>query len=424
MLPFPISRGAAPRTAAAVALVVLCAASPAPARGADGDGEDVRAVSVLGRGVLARTTLLVRGKVQRSGALGFGAEVGTVELLETLRGPAPGGATVQVLTSEKGYFRRYPGEAVFFLKPLSGGTRYEPVAVMDLADGAGEARLAALRRVLEVEALPEGERAGALRKVCLQGLQAEDAWTRRNAARELAHLTLVAPRVFTEPDFRDLARSASREEDPVLRPLLVEAADRLSAASRKGLLAAPGKPPPDASGDARREALLRVLRAGREASLRRDAARLLSEVDGEDVTGALAAALLKDQDAGVRQEAAIAMAARPATEAATAAFLDCLRLETDGPVLGVAVEALGFLKAEKAVEPLVALARRDSSRRGLCLFALARIATPAARAAMDDMRRAAAGGTEDDERVRSLVRYLLSPEFEEQEKTLRRLRRP
>jgi hypothetical protein len=399
----------------AVVVIFALAGSAVAAEEAVSDPD---AVSVLGRGVLGRSSLLIRGKVVRSGAMGFGVEVGTLEVLETLRGTAPAGGRIQVLTSEKDYFRRLPGEALFFVKPLRGGERFEPVAVMDLADGTGDVRLAAVRRVLTVEALPVAARAAAMRLVVLESLDAGDVWTRSNGARELAHLTSVAPGCFTPEDRRALARRAAGAEETALRPFLIEAADRLRAAEERGVLAPDTAPRTSALA----AALQRQVREDPDPVRRCEAVESLTASGGTAEADLLASVLEKDSAATVRAKVASALSRLPLTESSSRALTAAASQDGDATLRALAIESLGFLKVEAAVPLLERRARSSGDDLSLCLYALARIGSPAAKAALDALHGAANGSGERPRKTRLLIEFLRSKEFTEQETLLRRLR--
>ncbi len=426
------SSAAVRAVAAGGLLLSLLATFPASsAIASDGTDPDPGAVSVLGRGVLGRTDLLVRARVERVSRLAAGTQLGVLAVEETLRGPPPQGA-VQVMTTEDGYFSRYPGEAVFFLRALRASRRYDCLAVMDLADADGAPRLLALRRVLEVEALPAERRAGALREVCFESLGARDAWTRRNAGRETAHLADTRPDAFTPEDLADLRRVAGREGDSVLRPLLVEAVASLHAASRRGRL---GASQGGARTSLRGAPLLRVLRESADPAERRRAAEAVAAEEGAAAGDLLLGALASDPDAGVRGAVAGALVRVGGGPRVSEALLRALREEWDAGVRTAVVEALGELGLADAVVPLSELARRDPSLERVCLFGLARIRTPAALDALRGFRAPSPGPpgegagseaavlrAEADVARAALVDFLLSDDFLRQEEILRRVR--
>jgi len=393
---------------------LLAALLAAVAAAAPDDG----AVTVLGTGPLRESRAVVRAEVERVAASPSGVEIATVLVKETLWGEAAESPRLRLLTHEPGYFGRLSPEAVFFVDPVGASDRYAVRAVVELEGEAGKARLAALRRCLEVERLPAGDRAAALRAVIFEGLGATDAWTRQNAARELVHLAGLRPGTFSPEDARDVRKAASRARDRVLRPLLVEASEILVRASAAGTLA-----PSDPGAVTLRGApLLKTLREDPDPRLRRAAAEAAA---GEGAAGeaALRAALAGDADAGVRAAAAEALG-RSAGRDAADDLLRAAKGDGDLAVRAAAVEALGAARAEAAAGVLRDLARKPpASLAREALFALARIRTEEALAAIRGVRAEAAAEDGDAAReTRDLADFLLSEDFLLQEKALRRLR--
>jgi HEAT repeat protein len=375
-------------------------------------------VTVIGTGALRKSRVVVRGVLEKVATLEFGVEMATVRVEETLWGDAPGKDRIRILSNESGYFARVSPEAVYFLDPLEGGVRFTCCAVEDGGGAEGAARVAAVRRSLEIERRPRAERASALRAACFESLGAPDAWTRLNAGREIVHLAESLPRAFSAADFRDLRRAALRERDVVLRPLLVEAAQILSKAGEEGRLA-----PPDPGAVTLRGApLLRRLREDADPKSRRRAAEAAG-LEGEAGEAALAEATEKDADAGVRAAAAEALATAGSAARAGPVLLRRAREDADPAVRSAAVESLGILGVADAVAPLRDLARSDPAVSRRALFALARIRTPEAVDALKGIRVEAADSKEAAAReARDLVDFLLSEDFLRQEEALKKIR--
>jgi HEAT repeat protein len=374
-------------------------------------------VTVVGTGLLRQSRAVVRACVEKVAAVAAGVEIATVRVEETLWGEAPGGDRVRVLTHEAGYFARISTDAVLFLEPMGGG-RYACRGVVDLAGDDGPSKLAALRRCLEVEALPAEKRAAALRAICFEGLGATDRWTRRNAARETAHLAGARPDAFTEADAREVRRAAGRERDRVVRPLLVEAAEALDRAAAESRLA-----PPDPSAVTLRGApLLRRLREDPDAAIRRAAVEAAVS-EGRAGLDAVRERLLGDEDGSVRAAAAIALGGAGDAGAAPD-LVRAAREDAEIQVRAAAAEALGALRAEGAVASLRGLAREAKPAVAReALFSLARIRTEEALAAVRAIRNeAAAAPGEENGVLRDLCDFLVSDDFLRQEEALRRLR--
>ncbi len=386
--------------------------------GARAEDPDDGAVTVVGTGALRKARLVVRAFLEKVSMLELGVEMAVVRPAETLWGDAPKRETFRLMTNEPGYFARVSSDAVFFLTPTEGGGRYTCSAVVDLGGPDGEARLAALRRSLEVERRPREERPAAVRALCFEGLGAADAWTRRNAGREVAHLASTVPEAFSAGDARDLQRLAFRERDPVLRPLLVETAESLSLAAARGRLAveAPG------AVTLRGAPLLRRLREDPDPGRRRSAAEAVAR-EGPAGEAALAEALERDRDEGVRAAAAEALGTTVPSAATVQALLRRLREDAAPAVRTAAAEALGVLKVEEAVPALRGAFGADPALARAALFSLARIRSASALSALQAVRReAAASDAAGSRETRELADFLLSDDFLRQEEILRRIR--
>jgi HEAT repeat protein len=375
-------------------------------------------VTVLGTDVLRRARVAVRGTLDKVTHVGVGVEVATVGVAETLWGTPPEGKRIRILSNEAGYFSRVAPEAIFFLEPLEPGDRYTCRAVIDGTGEEGAARLAAVRRSLDIERRPREERAAALRASCFESLGAPDAWTRRNAGREIAHLSGLRPGAFTAADLRDLRRAALRERDTALRPSLVAAVESLSRAAAEDRLA-----PPDAGAVTLRGApLLRRLREDPDPKARRQAAEAAGR-EGEAGEAALVESVEKDADAGVRAAAAEALGSAGSAARSGPALLRRAKEDADPLVRAAAVESLGLLGAADAVGALGDLARGDAALARGALFALARIRTDGALEVLRALRAEAADGKAPGAAAsRDLVDFLLSADFVKQEESLKKVR--
>ncbi len=414
MRPSPAAR---PSPALLLAGMLLLASAPsALAEGgasAPGDG----AVTVLGTGPLRKARVVVRGVLEKVAALEFGVEVATIKVEETLWGESPGKDRIRILSNETGYFARVSPEAIYFVEPMEGGGRFTCHAVVDGVGAEGAARVAAVRRSLDIERRPAAERPAALRAACFESLGAPDSWTRQNAGRELAHLAEILPRAFSAEDLKDLRRAAQRERDSDLRRFLVATAQVLARAAEEGGLA-----PGDGKTVTLRGApLLRRLREDPDPKARRAAAEAAAG-EGEAGNEALAEALEKDADAGVRTAAAEALGSG-GSAAAGPVLLRRAKEDPDPGVRGAAVEALGILGVGSAVPRLLEIARSDPPVSRGALFALARIRTADAVEALKGVRVEAADSKDAGAReARELIDFLLSEDFLRQEEALKKIR--
>ena len=401
--------------ALALALLLLLPGDPPPGPGDPPPPAPVDdgPVTLLGAEVVGKPRIVLRGSIDKIAGIGMGVDMATITVAETLWGTPPEGNRVRILCSETGFFARIHPTSAFILEPLEGGDRFSCVKVLDGGGAEGAARLAAVRRCLEVERRPKGERAALLRALCFEGLGAEDAWTRSNAARELAHFAAIRPGAFSPRDLEDLRRTARRSRETALRPYLVEAVTALTKAGEEGRLA-----PGDADAVTLAGApLLRKLREDPDPKVRKAAAEAAARA-GPAGEGALMEAMAKDAAAAVRVAAAEALGGAGTPERAGPALLERAKDDRDPAVRAAAIESLGLLRVEAAVVPLHDLVKAEPLLARPAAFALARIRSAAALESLRALRAEAAAGGE----IRAAIDFLLSEDFVKQEEALRKVR--
>jgi hypothetical protein len=370
-------------------------------------------VSRMGKTLLAKSDLVVRGEVGRSSRLGAGISVLRFAVTDTLHGTAPG-ATLTVLTDDPDAAPA-PGIAcVLFLAHLSGD-RYRIVERMDLADRDGPMKEKTLKAYLAIENLSEpGPKRRALHDLLMENLGGGDTFLVYSAARELAHFTEANAEFFTAEDSAAIAAKRQTTRDPLLADLLQTALDRL--------------PPPPAAGESAPPAP----RPLRSPDFERLSAALAAGIEGvEDRRSAIAAvcarhlrhagpillAALGDDDPVIRE-----MAAREAGEAglaeAVAPLVAILGRETDKTVIRGAIQGLGLLRAAEAFPALGAFAAEPGLVRAVATAAM-RIGEPET---VEFVRalRASRGAAEPE--LADFLDFLLSDRFVEQEAVLSRVR--
>lgn len=314
------------------------------------------------------------------------------------------------------YLDRRPGTTyVLFLVAASGDATYRLENRIEIRGLEGQEKVRAIEAQVALSACPDPElRARRTRDHLLGALQANGAWTRANAARELSYLSGVRPDLFPREvrtaieEARDatsapavrrwldalLARlppldsRAPRERVPVPAP----AAEAGGAAGSAPAAAAPTVPAP--GGAARIDLLDAALRsAGPRAATR--ALVLFREEQEPEVQAWLVDWLA---DSGHAE-------ALPALRAAYAT--------ADAPVVREAlVRATGLLGGEADVawlkERLLSPHLRDAA-----VLALARLRTPTARAALEQLAAASAAGSEEQRDLARRIEVLLSSAFED-----------
>ncbi len=363
----------------------------------------------MGREVLPRVDVIVRGRVERVSAAAHGAEVGRVEPVDWMRGvPREQGSILVVLSAAEGALP-FPGrDALFLLRSIPYSDNLELVEVGTLDDEDGAARLAAMKRFLEIESIADpAARFAALRAYLRGALVSEEGWTRRNAAREYAALAAEVPGSLTAEDRPPLERALQRTPEKSFRTLLESA-----LAQCPGSKGSPARP---AAKPARDDDLAAYL-ARFDARDVSDAARRQCVIDaavelGERGTPLFAKALV-DDDPRVR-EAAAAAAGQLRTLALEPRIATMLTTDPSAGVRRTLVVAAGHLRSKASVSTLALLAKEGEPFARDAIFALARVRDDAALGELRRLRSEA----QDPER-RSVLDFLLSDRFVEQEKAL------
>jgi hypothetical protein len=369
-------------------------------------------VTHLGRTLLPRADAIVRARrVGSTSALPNGAEIGRIDVLEVLRGPPlEEPTTLSLIAGDAEILPPAGTEALFLLSGPTAGGNFDVVQVASL-QGDREARLAAFARYLEIEGIGDpSARREALRTYLRDALRSGSSWSRWNAAREYAALAEELPDVMQAQDRESLASAIASSGDRAYRALLQSALD----ACPGGTAGVAARAPATAEGASER---LVELNDRFSAAEKDAAARRAIVVDAAVRIGASAAPLferaLGDAEAPVR-EAAVAAAGQLGVASLEARLASMLATETSRAVRLTLVIALGHLRSKTAVPTLAALAREGGTYSREASFALARVRTDEALAALRRIR----GETRDVERA-ELLDFLVSDAFVEQERALR-----
>ena len=412
------------RPALSALLVVAAAAcasstAPAPLRATDaGTARDAAkppetAATHLGRTVLPRADAIVRGRLSETNAAGRGAEVGRLRPTEWLRPADCAYEGDLVVLSAKAGSLPLPGrDALFLLHALPESENFELVDVAPLDDDAGPARIATMKRYLEIEAMPGAdERVAALREHLRTAVVSSEEWPRANAAREYAAFADKFRSALETADRAALEQSLRRGADRVTRGFLETA---LAACPGGG--PRPAKPATAGQSPARAAPFLtRYSVPGATAAMRRQAVIDAAAEIGADATPLFERAL-EDQDAPVR-DAAAAAAGQCDVTALAPRLTSMLVTDTSLPVKRSLVMACGHLRAAGAVPALAAIARTTGPLTREAMFALARIRDEPA---LSELRRLRDEAPEASQREDAA--FLLSERFVEQERALRETR--
>jgi HEAT repeat protein len=364
----------------------------------------------VGRVALSRADVIVCGKVTRATPAAHGAIVAQVAASQWLRGEPPEDEAPLVVMTPSA--RVLPGagrEALFLLATRRGTDNHELVDVAPLDDSDGVARLSAMKKYLEIEAIPDGATRVAELRAYLRGALASDQkWTRSNAVREFAALAEELPGSLEAEDRPALEAARARTREPALATLLQAALDECpgDAIPRPRAAAAEA----DAS-DPVAAAAVRFDAADASPSVRRQAV-----IDAAVAAGARAAPLFAralDDEAPEVREAAAAAAGEHRIASLEPRIAAMLADDPSTPVRKTLVVAAGYLKSSASVPTLAILAKEGRPFAVEASFALARIRDDAAVAALN----ALAAEASDKDR-RAMLEFLLSEKFLEQERAL------
>jgi hypothetical protein len=428
--PDPGIRRAAPGLVVILALLVGCATGT---RGSSDDSEHVDpsvfdtpveradppkkrpAVTQIGREILPRTGMVVRGRTQRLSNV-RGTEVARFEVEEVLRSvpwdqlpDAVGSPILTVFCGEPGMLPRVGVEALLLVARRVRSPNHDVVQVVPIAGSGGAERLAAYKAYLEIESVQsEEERVEALRSYLHRAVRDSRRWTRDNAALEFGSLARFRPYDLGSDDVGVLRNAAMRSNSAVVQRSLQTA---LAVAERNNTRA-PRVPVPEVPNE---ELLAPFTVSYGAATDPADRRKIVLEAAVELEAGAapLLRVALDDEDARVR-EAAVASAGQLRITAVGDALLPLLSREEPLPVRRSTVRAIGHLRVADAVPSLAILARGEGELGSDACYALGRIRTSEAITAMGQLLAGATG-----ERL-ELIEYLLTDAFVEQERALGR----
>ncbi len=289
---------------------------------------------------------------------------------------------------------------LFFLR--QGGTTFTIVGYVPRTDILFESKLRRMREILAVEEVVALDlRVARARDLFLDTLQDADLWLRGNSAREVRALAMRYPALFPEAVLTRMLAAHAAERDPHIRANLERAV--MAASPRRGIELAE-----EAEVDATarladamvREA--RLLAATLDADLRAAEVTRVGRQYGLGSTRLLAS-LLADREPVVRARAAQALTAFGGPSSRTA-LRSALEVETSHDAVAAMIEACGALVDEASV-PLLESRLNEPRHLAVAVVALARIGSPAARAALRARRDRA-----DPETAR-MLEGILAEEF-------------
>jgi len=383
--------------------------TPPSGRAAPYDGP----ATTFGRALLAQADAVVRGTLTSVMTIGGGAEVGRLAATEWIRGlPTEEGAPATVLSEEIGVLPAAGRECVLVLRVLPASPNWGLVEVVPLDDDDGPDRLAALRKFLDIEEIPDA--APRLAALCayLRGAVVSDhRFTRWNAAREYAALAREVPGALGAEDRAPLERARDHALEKSLRALLQTAIDACPGGSTRTPTLAARPAAADGGDEELRSYAARYSAPGAPPASRRQA--VIEAATGLGARGApLFATALADPDATVR-EAAAASAAQFRVASLEPKVASMLATDGSPLVRRALVVAAGRLRSAASVPSLALLAKEESPVARDAAFALARVRNDAA---LKELRAQRADARTKD-RI-ELLDFLLSDAFLAQEHAL------
>jgi hypothetical protein len=309
--------------------------------------------------------------------------------------PAPGRGTAGVRLAEG-------EEGLFFLRRQS--TSYALVGLVPRRDPLFDSKSARLKDVIALEAIAAFDRRAENGKhLFLESLGSEDVWIRANSARELAALAGRYRDLFTDADAQRLATLLVAEKDPVIRASLERAAGAVDRKLAERYAREAEERGRERFGESL-DAEAKLLEATRLPELRATDLMRVARTYGRAATQLLAS-YLADRAAIVREYAAHGLAEQGAPSA-DAALREALGREDDRDAAMAMVYALGVHADPEAVDVLSGRLK-DAALERAAIHALARVGTPAARAALEKHARGASAETQD------LIAGLIREEFAE-----------
>lgn len=403
-----------------VALLVPCAIGVAgfvAAPAAAGDATEVRGppMTAIAQGPLGRAALVVIGRVKAVRG-DHAVQVATLEVERVVRGQRPDGDFTVIAggprpTTDRQrpsvpYLREGDDRRlVFFLSRAPQGVALRLDTLFEAEGMIGEEKTRSLIEHAHLMSIADPDaRAEATLAWLLEAQKASGTWTRVHAARELNFLARVWPSVFDAAARKAIDDAARRTRVATQRTWLCRALKSLSCL------------PKDLEQETRVRPELRVLYAALEEA-EDEAARLAAYVrELERPRGAGIQAVLDAagaEDVALQVSIVESLVLRPRRDTVHGLRARYSRV-SDPEIHAAMVKAMGFLGSDADVDWLIARLGNGRIRRDT-MFALARIRTPEAVAALEGIRAGGANSAGAGDIV-PLAEYLLSAAFVEVER--------
>ena len=372
-------------------------------------------MTAIARGPLGRATLVVVGRV-RTVRGQQGVQVATLDVEQVVRGRLPDGELTIIAGGPRPtgdrqrpslpYLREGDSERrVFFLSRAKDGIALRLETLFDADGMIGEEKTRTLIEHARLMDMPDPDRrARATLTWLLEAQKASGTWTRVHAARELNFLARVRPDVFDAAARHAVDQAARTSRVATQRTWLCRALKSLACL------------PVDLESEVQVPPELRVLYAGLEAAETEEERLAVYLQEVERSRGAPLARILDvaaDEDVALQITLVEELVRRPRPDTVHALRARYSRVP-ESEMHGAIVRAVGFLGDEADVPWLVARLGNGRIRRDT-MFALARIRTADAVAALEAIRKGGANSAGASDII-PLAEYLLSGAFEEVER--------
>ena len=161
-------------------------------------------ISKFGKDVLSRCHLIVKGSPLKTIALPQGGKLIPLQVHSIYYGKAKISQSLYIVFLEIPSFAEKE-EWVVFLKALPSGQMYESIGDFSFKDKEAAYKLLALEKIIQIESVAEeNQKKKYYLESCLNGLNAQDAWTRVHWLKEWQHLISHDPDALDQSLFQRL----------------------------------------------------------------------------------------------------------------------------------------------------------------------------------------------------------------------------
>ncbi len=173
-------------------------------------------ISKFGKETLSRCNLIVKGNPLKTIHLPQGGKMVSFKINAIYYGKAKVSESIYIVFLDLPAFSGEE-EWVFFLKTLPSGQMYESIGDFSVKDKESPQKILALEKMVLVESIPETQKKERYKEFCLEGMRADNAWTRFHWLREWRHLISGSPDVLEAEIFQRLQEIYESVVDSDLR---------------------------------------------------------------------------------------------------------------------------------------------------------------------------------------------------------------